>query len=95
MANPLTRAAGVTMSLVRADGLLVVPSECLGHEQGEYVTLELYKPEKIIKKAVLFSGSHDLSLDVITSMMKERDITRQIISSHTGSTAGIMAIKKG
>jgi putative molybdopterin biosynthesis protein len=95
IANPLTRAAGVTMSLVRADGLLVVPSDCLGHEQGEYVTLELYKPEENIKKAVLFTGSHDLSLDVISSMMKELDVTRQVISSHTGSMAGIMAIKRG
>lgn len=95
VANPLTRAAGVTMSLVRADGLLVVPSDCLGHEQGEYVKLELYKPEETIKKAVLFSGSHDLSLDLVSSMMKEHDVTRQVISSHIGSMAGIMAIKKG
>lgn len=95
VANPLTRAAGVTMSLVRADGLLVIPAESLGHEQGECVILELYKSAETIKKAVLFSGSHDLSLDVISSMMKERDVTRQVISSHTGSMAGIMAIKKG
>jgi putative molybdopterin biosynthesis protein len=95
VANPLTRAAGVTMSLVRADGLLVIPSDSLGHEQGEYVTLELYKPVEMIKKAIVFSGSHDLSLDVLSSMVRQGDISRQLISSHTGSMAGIMAIKKG
>jgi putative molybdopterin biosynthesis protein len=95
VANPLTRAAGVTMSLVRADGLLVIPSDSLGHEQGEYVTLELYKPVEMIKQAIVFSGSHDLSLDVLSSLVREHDVTRQLISSHTGSMAGIMAIKKG
>ncbi|WP_307342016.1 molybdopterin biosynthesis protein [Caldalkalibacillus uzonensis] len=95
IANPLTRAAGVTMSLVRADGLLIIPSESLGYEQGEKVTLELYKPVETIRKSILFSGSHDLSIDLLSSLIKERDQDRQIISSHTGSMAGLMAIKKG
>jgi putative molybdopterin biosynthesis protein len=95
MANPLTRSAGVTMSLVRADGLLVIPPESLGYEQGEKVTVELYKPVEVIKKSILFSGSHDLSIDLLSSLVKERDHDRQIISFHTGSMAGLMAIKKG
>ncbi|EGL81732.1 molybdenum cofactor synthesis domain protein [Caldalkalibacillus thermarum TA2.A1] len=95
VANPLTRAAGVTMSLVKADGLLIVPPESLGYEQGEKVTVELYKPLETIRKSILFSGSHDLSIDLLSSLIKERDQDRQIISSHTGSMAGLMAIKKG
>ncbi|WP_026671893.1 molybdopterin biosynthesis protein [Alkalihalobacterium bogoriense] len=95
IANPLNRGAGVTMSLVRADGLLVVPSQSLGFEQGTSVEVELYKPVEQIKKAILFSGSHDLSLDVLASFIKEDDIRNEVISSHTGSMAGIMAIKKG
>lgn len=95
VANPLTRAAGVTMSLVRADGLLVVPSDHLGYEQGEIAEVELYKPVELIKNSILFSGSHDLSIDVLSSLMKKRDVSRQIISSHTGSMAGLMAIRKG
>lgn len=95
VANPLSREAGVTMSLVRADGLLVIPSDHLGYEQGEMAEVELYKPVEIIKNAILFSGSHDLSIDVLSSIMKRSDYSRQIISSHTGSMAGLMAIKKG
>ena len=95
IANPLTRAAGVTMSLVRADGLLVIPPESLGYEQGEKVEVELFKPVDVIKKSILFSGSHDLSIDLLSSLLKERDYDRQIISAHTGSMAGLMAIKKG
>ncbi|WP_458413664.1 molybdopterin biosynthesis protein [Schinkia sp. CFF1] len=95
IANPLTRAAGVTMSMVRADGLLLVPADSLGLEQGEKVELELYKPLEVIDKSILFSGSHDLTIDMISSFLRSNDINRQIISSHTGSMAGLMAIRKG
>lgn len=44
IANPLTRAAGVTMSMVRADGLLRIPPNHLGYEQGELAEIELYRP---------------------------------------------------
>lgn len=94
IANPLTRAAGVTMSLVRADGLLRIPVESLGFEQGETAQVELYRPLEQIEKSILFSGSHDLSIDLLASLIREKDIQRNIISSHTGSLAGIMAIKK-
>lgn len=95
IANPLTRAAGVTMSLVRADGLLTVPDDSLGLEQGDEISVELYKPINAIKKSILFSGSHDLTIDILSSFIREKDINRQIISSHTGSMAGLMAIRKG
>ncbi|RXI98673.1 molybdopterin biosynthesis protein [Anaerobacillus alkaliphilus] len=95
IANPLTRAAGVTMSMVRADGILVVPPESQGFEQGETVEIELYKPIEAIRKGVLFTGSHDLSIDIVSSLLKKKDVNRQVISSHVGSLAGIMAIRKG
>jgi len=43
----------------------------------------------------VFSGSHDLTIDMISSQLRSQDINRQIISSHTGSMAGLMAIRKG
>ncbi|OIJ12500.1 molybdopterin biosynthesis protein [Anaerobacillus alkalilacustris] len=95
IANPLTRAAGVTMSMVRADGILVVGPDSLGLEQGEEVEIELYKSAEDIKKAILFTGSHDLSIDIISTLLKKTDGSRQINSSHVGSLAGLMAIKKG
>lgn len=95
IANPLIRAAGVTMSMVRADGLLTVPADSLGLEQGEKVEIELYKPLKVIDKSILFSGSHDLTIDILSSFIRKMDINRQFISSHTGSMVGLMAIRKG
>lgn len=95
VANPLTRAAGVTMSLVRADGLLVVPPEELGYEQGDIVEVELYRPVEEIKNAIVFSGSHDLTIDLLSSQLKRQRTDMKIVSSHVGSMAGLMAIRKG
>lgn len=95
VANPLTRAAGVTMSLVRADGLLVVPPEELGYEQGDVVEVELYRPVEEIKNAIVFSGSHDLTIDLLSSQLKKQRTDMKIVSSHVGSMAGLMAIRKG
>ncbi|MEH7443308.1 molybdopterin biosynthesis protein [Bacillus sp. JJ1122] len=95
VANPLTRAAGVTMSLVRADGLLVVPPEELGYEQGDVVEVELYRPVEEIKNGIVFSGSHDLTIDLLSSQLKKQRTDMKIVSSHVGSMAGLMAIRKG
>ncbi|MBP2243206.1 putative molybdopterin biosynthesis protein [Cytobacillus eiseniae] len=95
IANPLPRAAGVTMSLVRADGMLVIPPTSLGYEQGEYAEIELYKPLEAIKESIVFIGSHDLTIDLLSSQMKAVNRNTSIMSSHVGSLAGIMAIKKG
>lgn len=95
ISNPLTRAAGVTMSLVRADGLLIIPPTRLGYEQGEFAEVELLKPLEEIKDAIVFIGSHDLTIDLLSSQLKKIKRTSNIMSSHVGSLAGIMAIKKG
>ena len=95
VANPLTRAAGVTMSYVRADGLLVVPSNVSGYEQGDMAEVELLRPLEEIKQAIVFSGSHDLTIDLLSSQLKRARTEMKIVSSHVGSMAGIMAIRKG
>jgi putative molybdopterin biosynthesis protein len=95
VANPLTRAAGVTMSYVRADGLLIVPSNVIGYEQGDTVEVELLRPLEEIKNAIVFCGSHDLTIDLLSSQLKRARTDRLIVSTHVGSMAGIMAIRKG
>ncbi|MCM3726759.1 molybdopterin biosynthesis protein [Neobacillus cucumis] len=95
VANPLTRAAGVTMSYVRADALLIVPPNISGYEQGDTAEAELLRPLEEIKKAIVFSGSHDLTIDLLSSQLKRERTEMKIVSSHVGSMAGIMAIRKG
>jgi putative molybdopterin biosynthesis protein len=95
VANPLTRAAGVTMSYVRADGLLIVPPNIIGYEQGDLAEVELLRPLEEIKNAIVFCGSHDLTIDLLSSQLKRARTDMKIVSSHVGSMAGIMAIRKG
>lgn len=95
VANPLTRAAGVTMSYVRADGLLIVPPSVIGYEQGDIAEVELLRPLEEVKQAIVFCGSHDLTIDLLFSELKRLQTDRKIVSSHVGSMAGIMAIRKG
>jgi putative molybdopterin biosynthesis protein len=95
VANPLTRAAGVTMSYVRADGLLVVPANVIGYEQGDFAEVELMRPLEEIKNAIMFCGSHDLTIDLLSSQLKRVRTDMKIVSAHVGSMAGIMAIRKG
>ncbi|WP_416151574.1 molybdopterin biosynthesis protein [Salipaludibacillus sp. HK11] len=94
VANPLTRSASVTMSLVKADGVITIPSDHLGVEQGEQVVAELMRPQSEIKASILFSGSHDLSIDILSSEMRRKDLRSRVTASHTGSMAGLMAIKR-
>lgn len=95
IANPLTRSAGVTMSMVRADGLLRIPPGNLGYEQGEIVEVELYRPLEQIQNTIVSTGSHDLSMDVLHSLLRKKNPERFLVSSHVGSMGGILAIQKG
>lgn len=95
IANPLTRGAGVTMSLVRADGLLVIPERSLGFEQGETATLELYRPAAELRYNLLAAGSHDLIIDLLATALKERNPLLALSSAHLGSMGGIFAVDKG
>jgi putative molybdopterin biosynthesis protein len=95
IANPLTRSAGVTMSMVRADGLLRIPPGHLGYEQGETAEVELYRPLEQIHNTIVATGSHDLSMDVLHSLIRKTNPGRFLVSSHVGSMGGILAIQKG
>ena len=95
MANPLTRGAGVTMSLVRADGLLVIAANSLGYEQGEEVEVELYRPQSELRHNLLAAGSHDLVIDLLATELKERDPLTNLSSAHLGSMGGITAVGRG
>ncbi|MEA4821916.1 MAG: molybdopterin biosynthesis protein, partial [Erysipelotrichales bacterium] len=94
IANPLGRGAGMTMTMVQAHGLLVIPANSLGYEQGEVVEVELYQPANTLKHNLLATGSHDLALDFLATAIKEYDPRLSLASAHVGSMGGIMAIRK-
>lgn len=88
IATPLSSNAGATMSLVKADGIAIIPRNIEGVEAGEIIDVELYKPLNEIKNTLVSIGSHDIIMDVLSDMMK-------LISGHVGSMGGILAMKRG
>ena len=76
VATPLPRGAGVLTSLVRADGLLVVPAGLEGHHAGTEVDVLLLRGVGEIDRTIVAIGSHDLVLDLAASEMRARDPRR-------------------
>ena len=95
VATPLPRGAGVLTSLVRADGLLVVPAELEGHHAGEEVSVRLLRGVGEIERTIVVTGSHDLVLDLAASTLRERDPRVTLASSNVGSLGGLTALRDG
>ena len=88
VATPLSSGAGVTMSLVKADGIGIIPQNIEGVEAGHEIDVRLLKPLQEIKKTIVSIGSHDLIMDILGDMTS-------LSSGHVGSMGGIMAMRRG
>ncbi len=91
IATPLDRGAGVTMSLVKADGIMVIPKNSEGYPALSIVDVQLLKDIKEIEKSLIVIGSHDILLDKVDDLMSNDKF--HLSSTHIGSFGGIMAIK--
>ena len=96
VATPLPGGAGALTSLVRADGILRIPQEASGLAEGETAEAELLSPEEELDNRLLIIGSHDLTIDVLASLLRERSGGRYSISStNVGSMGGLLALQRG
>jgi putative molybdopterin biosynthesis protein len=95
VATPLPRGAGVLTSLVRADGLLVVPAGLEGHHAGEQVDVALLRGVAEIDRTIVAIGSHDLVLDLAASELRAKDPGVTLASSNVGSLGGLVALRDG
>jgi putative molybdopterin biosynthesis protein len=95
VATPLPRGAGVLTSLVRADGLLVVPAGLEGHQAGDEVDVELLRGLHEISGTIVAIGSHDLVLDLAASALRAADPGITLASSNVGSLGGLVALRDG
>ena len=95
VATPLPRGAGVLTSLVRADGLLVVPAGVEGHHAGTSVQVELLRSLDEIARTIVVIGSHDLVLDLAASALRAVDPRITLASSNVGSLGGLVAVRDG
>jgi molybdopterin molybdotransferase/putative molybdopterin biosynthesis protein len=95
VATPLPRGAGVLTSLVRADGLLLVPAGTEGHHAGEQVGVQLLRGPAEIDRTIVAIGSHDLVLDLAASRLRATDPAITLASSNVGSLGGLVALRDG
>jgi putative molybdopterin biosynthesis protein len=95
VATPLPRGAGVLTSLVRADGLLVVPAGLEGHHAGSAVPVELLRGLEEITRTIVAIGSHDMVLDLASSFLRSADPMVTLASSNVGSLGGLVALRDG
>ena len=95
VASPLPRGAGVLTSLVRADGLLLVPAGVEGHHAGEEVSVQLLRRLPEIERTIVAIGSHDLVIDLAATALRSSDPTLTLVSTNVGSLGGLVALRDG
>ena len=95
IATPSGKGAGAVMSMVRADGLLTIPSGSEGLGAGELVSVELLRPRAEIEATLVSIGSHDNILDLLANQLSRNSPRIRLSSAHVGSMGGIMAIRRG
>jgi len=92
LAAPLSRGAGVITSLVRADGIVILPRGVQGIEAGAEVRVRLYHPAKDLERTIFAIGSHDMTLDLLAQYLAERG--RRLVSANVGSQGGLVALRR-
>ncbi len=93
LAAPLSRGAGVITSLVRADGITILPRGVQGLPAGADVKVRLYRSPAELKRTIFAIGSHDMTLDVLAQFLAVRG--RRLASSNAGSQGGLIALSRG
>ena len=93
LAAPLARGAGVLTSLVRADGIVVVPRGLQGYDAGSEVEVRLYRQPHELERTIFAIGSHDVILDLLAQFLSAHE--RRLASAHVGSLGGLVALRRG
>ncbi len=93
LAAPLARGSGVITSLVRADGIAILPRGSQGVAAGEPVTVRLYRSPAELERTIFAIGSHDMTLDLLAQFLAIRQ--RRLASANVGSQGGLAALRRG
>jgi len=92
IATPISRGAGTTMSLVRADGVLEIPQNVEGYEAKTVVKVKLLRSLEEINNTLICIGSHDPIVDIASDLFHIKNGKYFLSSAHVGSMGGIMAL---
>ncbi|MHB8193868.1 MAG: molybdopterin biosynthesis protein [Bellilinea sp.] len=92
LAAPLARGAGVITSLVRADGITILPRGMQGVEAGTKVRVRLNRAQIELDRTLFAIGSHDVTLDLLAQHLSIRG--RRLVSANVGSLGGLVALRR-
>jgi putative molybdopterin biosynthesis protein len=92
LAAPLSRGSGVITSLVRADGIAIIPRGSQGLQAGAEVKVRLYRSMRDLERTIFVIGSHDLTLDLIAQYLAARG--SRLVSANVGSLGGLVALRR-
>jgi putative molybdopterin biosynthesis protein len=93
LAAPLAKGAGMITSLVKADGITVIPRGTQGLSAGSDVEVQLYRSIGEIERTIFVIGSHDLTLDILGERLSVSG--RRLVSANVGSIGGLTALRRG
>jgi putative molybdopterin biosynthesis protein len=93
LAAPLSRGAGVITSLVRADGITILPRGTQGLPAGSEVNVNLYRHPNEIENTIFAIGSHDITIDILAQFLSAKN--RRLTSANVGSLGGLVALGRG
>lgn len=94
-AMPLPRGAGAIAGFTKANGILEIPQDCEGVEEGEKIHVRLLCGLKEIENTLIVTGSHDPVIDEINDIMRSEYSPMGICSTHVGSMGALTAVKSG
>lgn len=93
VATPLSRGAGVISSMVRADGITILPRGSQGLPAGSEVLVNLYRHPDEIEHTIFAIGSHDITIDILAQYLAVKN--RRLTSANVGSMGGLVALSRG
>lgn len=95
VAMPLSNGAGIITGFTKACGILEIPQNSEGIEEGTQVDVVLTRSEEEIMNSLIITGSHDPVIDELADIMKTDDPSVNVISTHVGSMGAVTAVKNG
>ena len=94
MVYPVPGKSGAITTLAEADGFIEVPGDRAFLDEGEKVLVELFSFE--LKPAdLMIIGSHCVGIDLLLSLMREKNGVFKTKVINTGSAGGMAAIRRG
>ena len=94
VAAPLNRGAASQMSMVKADGIMIIPQNSEGVEAGELCKVKLLKNKSAIDNTLISIGSHDILMDIVSDIIARNSDSVTLSSTHVGSMGGLLALKR-